>query len=130
MFGFRTVFGEPPVVVNGLERGCLELDRGEPWVYVQSTWFTHLPCFELPASDDFGIWKSLAQQPWQEWTGQQGSTQRAYDAANAIALARAGHAAEVARVWPGILARPYVWDSFDQTPVLELAAIGWLATLR
>ncbi|MBI5831429.1 MAG: hypothetical protein HZB16_03855 [Armatimonadetes bacterium] len=127
LFGCRTVFDSPNAVVNGIERGTIELSRAEPWVYVQSTWFTHLPCLELPRADLFGVWRELARQPWQEWTGKLGSTQRAYDAANAIALARAGRGDEVRRLWPAIVTRPYVWDTFDQAPLLELAATAWLA---
>ena len=127
LFQRRPEYGEEPVVVNGVNDHLVELQAEPPWTYVQYAWFSYLPCLELPRADTFGVWDMLQRQPWWEWTGALGSTQRAYDYANALALTRAGHGDQVAPHWQALLDRPHAWESFDQTPVLEAAALAWLA---
>jgi len=126
LFAWRPEFGQPAAVVNGYHDGLVETSLDPAWTYVQSTFFSFLGSFELPVEDRFGLWRSLAAQPWEEWSGKLGSAQRVYDDANAIALTRAGRRAEVLGLWPQIAARPFTWQSFDETPVFEAAAIGWL----
>lgn len=127
MFRWREEFGEPKGVVNGINNCIVECWTEPAWAYVQTTWFTVLPGFAVPKDDDLGVWRMLRAQPWWEWTGAQKSTQRAYDACNATALVRAGYGDEVKAHWPAVAERPFLWDSFDQTPVLSMAAEAWLA---
>jgi hypothetical protein len=126
LFRWRDEYGDPPAVVNGINQGIIECLTEPPWAYVQSTWFTYLPGFALPAEDVFGVWRMLRAQPWWEWTGVLGSTQRAYDACNAIALWRAGYRDEVLAHWPEVSQRPFSWDTFDSTPIHAIAARAWL----
>lgn len=128
LFRWRDHYGDPPAVVNGIHQGIVECLRQPPWAYVQSTWFTFLPGFALPREDTFGVWRMLREQPWWEWTGSLGSTQRAYDACNAIALWRAGYREEVLAHWPEVSKRPFSWDTFDNTPIHAIAAEAWLTT--
>jgi len=126
LFRWRDEYGDPPAVVNGINQGIIECLTEPPWAYVQSTWFTYLPGFALPAEDVFGVWRMLRAQPWWEWTGVLVSTQRAYDACNAIALWRAGYRDEVLAHWPEVSQRPFSWDTFDSTPIHAIAAKAWL----
>jgi hypothetical protein len=129
VFGWRGEYGPPAAVVSGVCRGIVETLAEPPWAYVQYTYFTHLPGFALPADDEFGVFRMLEAQPWWEYTGRGASTQRIYDGCNAIALARAGRGDQVRRHWPAVSGRPFQWQSFDETPVLEVAALAWLGTL-
>jgi hypothetical protein len=128
VFRWRQAYGEPKAVVSGVCRGIVETPAEPPWAYVQYTYFTHLPCFALPAEDEFGVFRMLQAQPWWEYTGRLASTQRIYDACNAIALARAGRGDQVRRHRSTVSERPFHWQWFDETPVLEVAALAWLST--
>ncbi|MCX7599320.1 MAG: hypothetical protein N2512_10735 [Armatimonadetes bacterium] len=127
LFRWRDDYGDPPAVVNGINQGIVECLTQPPWAYVQSTWFTFLPGFALPRDDTFGVWRMLRAQPWWEWTGALGSTQRAYDACNAIALWRAGYREEVLAHWAEVCRRPFSWNTFDETPIHAIAAEAWLS---
>ena len=112
-------------VVNGLRNGTFELSQQPAWCFVQYNWFSYLPMF-LVGEYDFGLPEMLSRQPWWEWTGQLGSTQRAYDFANALTLWRLGQQETVKQHWAEILDRPYTWQWFDAAPVMEVAALAWL----
>ncbi len=127
MFRWREEFGEPKGVVNGINMQQVECWTEPAWAYAQTTWFTVMPGFALPKDDSFGIWRSLRTQPWWEWTGKLKSTQRAYDACNAVALMRAGYGDEVKAHWAEVSARPFHWDDFDQAPAMSMAAEAWLS---
>ncbi len=126
MFRWRDEYGEPKGVVNGINMQQVECWTEPAWAYAQTTWFTFLPGFALPKEDSFGVWRMLRAQPWWEWTGTLRSTQRAYDACNAVALVRAGYGDEVKAHWAAVSARPFHWDDFDQAPAMSMAAEAWL----
>jgi len=126
MFRWREEYGEPKGVVNGINMQQVECWTEPAWAYSQTTWFTYLPGFSLPKDDSYGIWRALRAQPWWEWTGTLKSTQRAYDACNAVALMRAGYGDEVKAHWAAVSARPFHWDDFDQAPAMSMAAEAWL----
>ena len=128
LFRWRPEFGEDNVV-NGWWDWCAQVRTPEPWAYVQSTWFSFIPLVPYEHEDRYGLWRSLRAQPWWQYTAGPPPRQRAYDYANALALARAGYADEVKAHWREVHERPFSWETFDYTPVLAMAALPQLAAL-
>ncbi len=128
LFRWRPEFGENNVV-NGWWDWCAQVRTPEPWAYVQSTWFSFIPLVPYEHEDRYGLWRSLRAQPWWQYTAGPPPRQRAYDYANALALARAGYADEVKAHWREVTSRPFSWETFDYTPVLAIAALPQLASL-
>jgi len=128
LFQWRPEYGDVGVV-NGWSNWRAEIQSDPPWAFVQSTWFSFVPFLPVEKEDRYGIWRSLREQPWWEYTGELGSRQRGYDFCNALALARAGLADEVREHWETIGARPFWWDYFDATPALAIAALPQLSAL-
>jgi hypothetical protein len=128
LFRWRPEFGETGVV-NGWADWCAQVKTPEPWAFVQTCWFSFIPLIPYEHEDRYGLWRSLRAQPWWRYTAGPPPTQRGYDFANALALARAGYPEEVKAHWREVLDRPFSWETFDYTPVLALAAIPQLAAL-
>jgi hypothetical protein len=128
LFRWRPEFGESGVV-NGWADWRAQIRVPEPWAYVQTTWFSFIPLIPCEREDRYGLWRALREQPWWTWTAGPPPKQRAYDYANALALARAGYPEEVRTHWAEVADRPFSWETFDYTPVLALAALPQLAAL-
>jgi uncharacterized protein YbdZ (MbtH family) len=130
LFRWRDEFGERGVV-NGWSNWCAETKRPEPWAYVQSTWFSHVPFMAYEAEDRFGLWRSLREQPWWDYTRtEESSRQRCYDYANMLALAKAGlWEPDVRPHYDAVATRPFWFDYFDATPVMAIAALPQLAAM-
>jgi hypothetical protein len=128
LFRWREEYGQSGVV-NGWSNWCAQIWSEPAWAYVQTTWFSFNPLVPVEHEDRYGLWRSLRQQPWWEFTAGPPPKQRAYDFVNALALARAGYGDEVRAHWREVADRPFSWETFDYTPVMAVTALPQLGAL-
>jgi len=124
-------------IVNGNHNGPLEIFTTSIWAYQQYAWFTFLPGFALPDPDTYHVWSGLENLPgtggknWMQYTlatgsGGVGSTQRAYDGANASAYSRVGKYFYFSSYRDDLRTRSVLYDAADNSPILMIPAEYWL----